>query len=70
MSQCREWINPKEFEEEFGISIPTQDRWRRERYIPFSRVGRNIRYSRTRINEWFKDHDIALLDAMENEKDI
>jgi len=54
----KEWINPQELREEFGFSIPTQDRMRRERNIPYSKVGRNIRYSRTKLNEWLQNHEV------------
>lgn len=59
MAELKEWLNPKEFASEFGISIPTQDRMRRERTIPFSKIGRNIRYSRTKINEWLIAHEVV-----------
>jgi len=55
----KEWLSTKELEEEFGFSIPTQDRMRRERTVPYSKVGRNIRYSRTKINAWLEDHEIV-----------
>ena len=59
MKECREWLNPQELREEFGFSIPTQDRYRKEKAIPYSKVGRNIRYSRTKIHEWLQNHAIT-----------
>ena len=59
MEILKEWLNPVEFAEEFGFSIPTQDRMRRERKVPYTKVGRNIRYSRTKINEWLEAHAIV-----------
>ena len=58
-TQTKEWLNPQEFKDEFGFSIPTQDRMRRERNVPYTKVGRNIRYSRTKINEWLENHEVV-----------
>ena len=58
MSQ-KQWLNAEELAEEFGISIPSQNRYRKERKIPFSKIGRFIRYSRDDINTWFKNHTIV-----------
>ena len=55
----KDWINPIELNEEFGITITTQNRLRRERKLPFSRIGRQIRYSRERINKWFEEHQVV-----------
>ena len=53
------WLNAEELAEEFGISVPSQNRYRAERKIPFSRVGRFIRYNRDDINTWLKKHTIV-----------
>ena len=53
------WIDPEGLFEEFGISIPTQNRYRKERKIPFSKVSRFIRYNRDDINTWLKNHTIV-----------
>jgi hypothetical protein len=55
----KQWLNPEELAEEFGISIPSQNRYRADRKIPFSKVGRFIRYSRDDINTWLKNHTIV-----------
>ncbi len=55
----KQWLNAEELFEEFGISIPSQNRYRAERKIPFAKVGRFIRYSRDDINTWFKNHTIV-----------
>ena len=55
----KDWLNPKELEAEFGFSITSQNRWRREKTIPFSKVGSRVMYSRTEINDWLHSNKVA-----------
>jgi len=51
-----DWLNPKKFEEEFGISESTQARYRSDKKIPYSKMGNFIYYSRAKIYAWFEQH--------------
>lgn len=54
MEQLKQWLTPKELAEEFGFSESTQAKYRMERKIPFSKIGRYIRYNREEINKWLE----------------
>ena len=56
------WLTPKELESEYSISVSTQAKWRMDRKIPFSKVGKFIRYNREDINQWLKNNAIKPLD--------
>lgn len=51
-----DWLDPKKLEEEFGISTDTQQKYRTEKKIPYSKIGGFIFYSRIKINEWLERH--------------
>jgi len=53
-----EWLSPKQFEAEFGISLSTQATYRSKKKIPYSKVGGFIYYSREKINSWLRQHTI------------
>jgi len=57
----KRWLNPSELAEEFGISKSTQSKMRMqssESNLPFSKVGKYIRYDRVAIDKWLEDHKI------------
>lgn len=54
-----EWISPKAFCEEFGMALSTQAKYRREKGLPYSKIGGFILYSRTKIYEWLYKHTIT-----------
>jgi len=70
MRIIKEWLRPKELEEEYGIPIETQDVMRKEKAIPFSKLGTIIIYNRSKINKWIESPIFDMADSMENEKDI
>jgi len=46
----KEWLNPKEVNNEFGLSVSTLAKWRMEnKYLSFSKVGKYIKYKRADI---------------------
>ena len=46
----KEWLNPKEINQEFGFSISTLAKWRMEnKHLPFSKIGKYIKYKRSDI---------------------
>ena len=55
----KEWLTPLELEEEFGIKINTQNRMRMAGRLPYSKVGKFVRYSRTKINQLFADAEVV-----------
>jgi len=59
----KEWLTPDELQEEYGISIHAQNRMRMERRIPYSKVGKFIRYKRSEIEKWLEDHKIEMMEA-------
>ncbi len=59
MAELKDWISPKEMAAEFGITITTQNRLRMQKKIPYSKIGRTVKYSRSKINTWFEDHTIV-----------
>ncbi|WP_172413479.1 helix-turn-helix domain-containing protein [Lebetimonas natsushimae] len=54
----KEWLTPDELEKEYGISINAQNRMRMERRIPYSKIGKYVRYKRTDIERWLEEHKI------------
>ena len=56
----KEWLTPDELFEEYKISKSTQGKFRMDRKIPFSKIGKYIRYSRTEINKWLMAHRVEV----------
>lgn len=57
----KRWLSPKDLEEEFGFSMSTQSKMRmtsNSSSLPFSKVGKYIRYDRVEIDKWLEDHRI------------
>ncbi len=59
----KEWLTPEELKEEYGISIHAQNRMRMERRIPYSKIGKFVRYKRSEIEKWLEDHKIEMMEA-------
>ena len=59
----KEWLTPEELQEEYGISIHAQNRMRMERRIPYSKIGKFVRYKRSKIEKWLEDHKIEMIEA-------
>ncbi len=57
-NNVKEWLTPTELESEFGIKISTQNKMRMRKVIPYSKVGKFVRYSRTKINQMFTDAEV------------
>ncbi len=57
----KRWLNPKELEEEFGFSVSSQAKMRmasNSSTIPFSKIGKYIRYDRIEIDTWLENHQV------------
>ena len=60
MEPSQQWITPTQLFEEYKFALSTQAKYRMERKIPFSKVGRYIRYNRDEINQWLADHAMKM----------
>ncbi len=57
----KRWLTPSDLETEYGFSKSTQAKMRMTSHpsaIPFSKVGKFIRYDRHRIDEWLEKNQI------------
>jgi len=54
MDSQNTWLTPKELEEKYSFSRSRQARLRMERKIPYSKIGRYIRYNKEAINHWLE----------------
>lgn len=54
------WLTIREFEEEYCMSASAQAKYRMARKIPFSKIGRYIRYNREDIDSWLKAHKVEV----------
>lgn len=57
----KRWLTPSDVEEEFGFSKSTQAKMRmasNSSNIPFSKIGKYIRYDRIELDKWLEDHKI------------
>jgi len=59
----KRWLNTKELAHEYDISIPTQERYRRAKMIPYTKIGGFIRYSRDKIEAWLEAHSFEATGA-------
>lgn len=57
----KRWLSPKNLEQEFEITISTQAKLRMGKKIPFSKIGKFIRYDRILINKWLENHNVTEL---------
>ena len=61
MTINKQWLTPKELKEEFGFSESTQAKYRMNRKIPYSKIGKYVRYNRDEINQWLEDNKIEMV---------
>jgi len=54
----KRWLSPDDLFKEFGIGLSNQQKLRTNRKIPFSKVGRYIRYDLNKINQWLENNSI------------
>lgn len=58
----KRWIDPSEFETVYGFSKSTQAKMRMSSNgsnIPFSKIGKYIRYDRIAIDKWLEEHQVG-----------
>lgn len=57
----KRWLTPSELQEEYGFSTSSQAKMRMSNNasrIPFSKIGRYVRYDRTAIDKWLEKHQV------------
>lgn len=54
----KEWLTPNDLHNEYGFSLSTQSKYRMYKKIPFSKIGKYIRYSRKAIDAWLEEHAV------------
>lgn len=59
MDYIKRWLMPQDLLKEYELSLTLQNRLRSEKKIPYSKVGRQVRYDRHEIDKWFEDHRIT-----------
>jgi len=56
----KRWLSPDDLFKEFGFSKSNQDKLRMNRKIPFSKVGRYVRYDRLEIDKWLVNNKVDM----------
>ena len=57
----KRWLSPKDLYDEFGFSKSSQAKMRmtsNSSTLPFSKVGKYIRYDRIEIDSWLESHRV------------
>lgn len=54
------WLSPNDLVKEYGFSKSNQDKLRMKRKIPFSKIGRYVRYDRLEIDNWLELNKIEM----------
>lgn len=58
----KEWLNPKEVFGQYGLSISTLAKWRMDnKYLPFSKIGKYIKYKRSDIEEFLNSNMVEVV---------
>ena len=52
----KRWLTIEDVSSEYGFNRNTQSRMRRFKLIPFSKVGKSIRYDRLALNKWLEEN--------------
>ena len=47
-----EWLTVTDLKDDFGISVSTQEGYRRDKVMPFIKVGGKIKYHKPTIDKW------------------
>jgi hypothetical protein len=56
----KNYINPVEFKKIYGFGLDNQAKMRMNRKIPFSKLGRYVRYNRQEIDNWIENNKIEM----------
>jgi hypothetical protein len=55
----KRWLTIEDVACEYGFKNNTQKRMRHLKLIPYSRVGKNVRYDRVELNQWLEDNKVV-----------
>ena len=55
-SHLKRWLTIEDVEREYDFSNNTQKRMRRLKQIPFSKVGKKVRYDRLELDRWLEEN--------------
>ncbi len=58
-----DWFNTKTLRAEFGIAESTQAKYRKNKNIPYTKIGGFIFYSRAKIYEWLDKNNLEAADG-------
>ncbi len=67
MEYLKEWLSPQGLEKEFGIKVSSQNRMRMAGTLPYSKIGKFVRYSRAKINELLVDSEVVVKSKAKDE---
>ena len=57
----KDWLNPKEVNQDYGLSVSTLAKWRMNRlHIKYSKVGKYIKYKREDIEAFLNGNVIEV----------
>ena len=60
----KEWLNPKEVYQDYGLSVSTLAKWRMNNlHLPYSKVGKYIKYKRADIEAFLNDNVVEVKEA-------
>jgi len=59
--KIKKYFTPRELEKVYGFGLDNQAKMRSERKIPFSKIGRYIRYNRDEIDDWIEKNKIQMV---------
>ena len=57
----KRWLSPEDLKQEYGFSKSTQAKMRmasNSSTLPFSKIGKYIRYDRNAIDRWLEEHQV------------
>ncbi len=60
ISDKKEWLNPKEVFEIYGLTEEYQRTMRGQRRIPFTKVGSSVRYNKAKLDEWMENGSVEV----------
>lgn len=61
LKYAKRWLTPQELEKEYGFNKSSQAKMRmfsNSSNLPFSKVGKFIRYDRIEIDMWLEEHRV------------
>jgi hypothetical protein len=57
----KDWLNPKEVKDDYGLSTSTLAKWRMDnKYLQFSKVGKYIKYKRSDIENFLNSNMVEV----------